>query len=273
MGKYLYWSNRRIRVVAEDYDIALDRRWLRSYSFTLPMLLHIQLGERESTVRKRAEVAARIERRLVASAGLDAPRPLAFARGTGRVSFARFEGTYAANDGALMHCRAHDAAGRRIDVCLFGSMEHLRPFRGADAYQTEWVSSEAPAIEQLLKHRGVPPEPWGEDAEYLSVEALKIMLHQGMTPYAREHPEQPWARGSALGHAGECDWFAEIYTDVVLDADRWQFIDDLQGTERILIGAPLWVRTADPAAVVRYGRLRTAARRRRPRPPVLDRRR
>ncbi|MFF0729795.1 hypothetical protein [Streptomyces sp. NPDC004134] len=45
-------------------------------------------------------------------------------------------------------------------------MVHLRLFRGADNYQTGWISSEAPASEQLLMHRGVPPERWGEDLEY-----------------------------------------------------------------------------------------------------------
>jgi hypothetical protein len=43
------------------------------------------------------------------------------------------------------------------------------------------------------------------------------------------------------------EWFAEVYKDVVLDKDRWHFkpgaTDIPEPVDRIVIGAPLWLRT------------------------------
>jgi len=73
-----------------------------------------------------------------------------------------------------------------------------------------------------------------------------------------EHEDKPWTRGFTLGHATESEC-AQIYSDVVLDKDRWTFDRD-GGTspdvDRILIGAPLWVRTPGAHAVTRYRDLR-----------------
>ena len=61
-----------------------------------------------------------------------------------------------------------------------------------------------------------------------------------------DHAARPWTRGYALGHAPQCEWLAEIFTDVVLDPARWNFRadDPLHGASRILVGAPVWVHTA-----------------------------
>ena len=42
------------------------------------------------------------------------------------------------------------------------------------------------------------------------------------------------------------EWFAEIYHDVELTKERWSFkpgVDMPEPVDRILIGAPLWVRS------------------------------
>ncbi|MFJ1931563.1 hypothetical protein ACIPLC_15180 [Kitasatospora sp. NPDC086801] len=70
-------------------------------------------------------------------------------------------------------------------------------------------------------------------------------------------PEEPWTRPWALGHATDVEWLAVIYSDVTLDPERWDFNGtNLEGTQRIIVGAPLWVRTAGPQVVVRYADLR-----------------
>jgi hypothetical protein len=87
----------------------------------------------------------------------------------------------------------------------------------------------------------------------LAIEALKIALGD------RERAEDgsagdPWTRPWALGHATDVEWLAVIYSDVTLDADRWRFAEGsaLSGTQRIIVGAPVWVQTASPPSTVRY---------------------
>lgn len=80
-----------------------------------------------------------------------------------------------------------------------------------------------------------------------------------MTSTWDEHKNKPWTRGFTLGCADESEWFAQIFSDVVLDKDRWTFHSDggiSPEVDRILIGAPLWVRTPGAHAVTRYRDLR-----------------
>jgi hypothetical protein len=48
----------------------------------------------------------------------------------------------------------------------------------------------------------------------------------------------------------KAEWFAEVYKDVVLDKQRWQNLrpgsDVPEPVDRIVIGAPLWVRSNSP---------------------------
>ena len=139
---------------------------------------------------------------------------------------------------------------------MFGSMDNLREFRRSDALDVGWTSSAWYAISELLETRGIRnTSPW-DDSQSLSVEALKIALDQGMTSIGA-HAERPWTRGFTLGHASDCEWLAVIYLDAVLDPDRWNFKgDSCDGASRILVGAPVWIRTASRESVVRYGQLR-----------------
>jgi hypothetical protein len=55
---------------------------------------------------------------------------------------------------------------------------------------------------------------------------LKIAKGKGMTGTWDEHEGKPLTRGFTLGHAVESEWFAQIYSDVALDKDRWTFHHD-----------------------------------------------
>ncbi|MER5352278.1 hypothetical protein ABT093_18360 [Kitasatospora sp. NPDC002551] len=264
VGRFLYWSERRIRSIAGDNGISLGGWRLTSVSpptavgplplpqasFSAPAR---EADRRDMTIRVRKELRSRTE------VGFDSPPPTDFAEGVGRVEFARFIGGPARDRGVLLHTHTHSGDGRRVDVILFGSLDNTPGFRATDAAEVGWTSSAWLAVSRLLE--GIQPESdsfWG-DTESVAFEALKIALHQGCTGRDSEHAGRPWTRGFTLGRAEDCEWFAEIYADVVLDHDRWAPLlrgEGLNSPERILIGAPVWARTASPKSLVRYARLR-----------------
>jgi hypothetical protein len=206
----------------------------------------------------RRLVAAQVEKAIgkQASATFDEPGPIMFAKGVGSVELARFVGGPERDKGVLLHIRTHSVSGQRVDLVLFGSLDNMEGWRPADGPGRGWYSSSWYAIAEMLEHRGLGAAD--DDAEYFSVEALKIALGQGITGTVASHAGQPWTRGWTLGRDPEGEWFAEIYTDVTLTQTRWNFHDSdpEKGAERILVGAPLWVRTASPESVVRYADLR-----------------
>ncbi|MCP3822656.1 hypothetical protein NLX86_32605 [Streptomyces sp. A3M-1-3] len=254
VGRYRYWSDRRVRDVAEEVGLALERDWQWSFTLGLPMA-QFQLGE-GARAQNRLRTAERIVKKLgsLAATDFDRPAPVQYARGTGRVAFAQFVGTYASNDAALCHIRTQCGEGRQVDVVLFGSLEHVDGFRAGDAIDDGWVSSAAPAIEELLRSRGTENTSQWDDDQTRAVEALTIALQQGELP-GQDHEGRPWTRGYTLGHDHQAQWCAEIYADVVLDDARWWRLQDdpfLHGAHRIVIGAPLWVRALRPDTLVRY---------------------
>ncbi|MFJ4791748.1 hypothetical protein [Kitasatospora purpeofusca] len=175
------------------------------------------------------------------------------------MEFARFIGGPERDKGVLLHTHTHKADGERIDLVLFGSLDNTPDFQTTHAVEEGWTSSAWLAVSRLLE--GLQPDihsPW-DDTESVAVEALKIALNQGSWALDDEHLGRPWTRGFTLGRAEDCEWFAEIYADVVLTADRWEHRlrgEGMDSPARILIGAPLWVRTASPTSLVRYTELR-----------------
>ncbi|MGX4733222.1 hypothetical protein [Kitasatospora griseola] len=264
VGRFLYWSDRRLRGIARDNGITLGRWKLTSVSppstvgpvplpqtsFSAPAQ---ETDRRDMTIRIRKALKARTVVRF------DSPPPTDFAEGVGRIEFARFIGGPAQDKGVLLHTHTSSPDGRRVDVILFGSLDNTPDFRTTDAAEVGWTSSAWMAVSQFME--GLHPDRvgfWG-DAEEAAFEVLKIALHQGCTGLDSEHAGRPWTRGFTLGRAENCEWFAEIYADVVLDHDRWARLlqsEGLDGPERILIGAPVWARTASPQALVRYTELR-----------------
>ncbi|MFE9407378.1 hypothetical protein ACFYN0_01035 [Streptomyces sp. NPDC006704] len=264
VGKYVYWSDRAIRRTAEDNGIELAGRARWSAGLNSGLLQASRAG-RERLTRNRVEEARRLERGLGTAVvdDLTAPLKAPFINVTGKVTFARFPHWYAKNPGALLHLQTRSGAGRRVDLCLFGSMDNVRGFGPWDDFEDGWTSSEMPAVEELLRAQGLENALWDEDAEYLSLEVLKIALCQGSTGTHEEHADHPQTRGFTVGHNDACAVFAEVYSDVVLDPRRWSHHagDPLAGADRIIVGRPLWVRTLHPEATVRYPELRNGTRR------------
>jgi len=255
VGRYAYWSDRRIREIASDNDIALAPRlrWTAKLP-PIPFVPEFEFGEEARTLR-RAEIARRMEVAIGAQAVEDfvTPLPVRFAKGVGQVSFAQFVGVSTVNKGVVVHTSARSSTGARVEVCLFGSLDNMAGYAGAsDKSGGGWVSSAAPAIYEFLTSRGTVNTSQWDDPESISVEALKIAQSQGIT--GDRDNGKPWTRGFTLSHADDSEWFAEIYSDVMLDKSRWRLDEDV---DRILIGAPLWIRTPQPQAVTRYRVLRS----------------
>ncbi|MEU4174807.1 hypothetical protein [Streptomyces sp. NPDC026589] len=254
-GRYLYWSERRVRAVAEEIGLSLERGWQWSFTLSLPMT-QFQIGERTRS-QNRLRTAQRILRRLgpLAATVFDGPTPVSYTQGTGHVEFAEFVGNYAANKAVLCHTRTRCHEGRAVDIVLFGSMEHVEGFRTGDAIDDGWVSSAAPAIEELLRTRGTENTWQWDDDQSRAVEALKIAVQQG-EQRGGAHDGRPWTRGYTLGHDRQAQWCAEVYADVVLEDSRWanELAADmgLNDVHRIVIGAPLWIRALRTDTLVRY---------------------
>ncbi|PXY17577.1 hypothetical protein BAY60_34245 [Prauserella muralis] len=191
------------------------------------------------------------------------PPPVMFAKGVGRVEFAQFTGGIEKRQVVVIYTNTRSSTGSRVDVCLFGSLENTADYiGGSDQPPPGWSSSAARTIALYIQSRGTINNSQWDDPESLAVEALKIATEQGVTGNWDEHENKPWTRGFTLGHTTESEWFAQIYSDVVLDKDRWTFPSDggiSPDVERILIGAPLWVRTPGAHAVTRYRDLRSGS--------------
>lgn len=264
IGRFVYWSDRTIRRTAEDNGIELSGR-ARWTAGVAGGVVQVSRAGQERLTRNRVEEARRVEKGLGTAVveDLTTPPKAAFVSVTGKVSFARVQHRYAKNPGALLHLQTCSSTGRRVDICLFGSMDCVRGFGPWDDFEDGWTSSEMPAIEELLRAQGTARTSWDEDEEYFSLEALKVALRQGSTGTDEQHADRPQTRGFTVGHHGACSVFAEVYSDVVLNPQRWNhhLSDPLAHADRIIVGRPLWVRTQHPEAAIRYTDLRTGTRR------------
>lgn len=158
VGKFVYWSDRAIRAVAEDNGIELQAQLGWKFGLNWKVLTATVAG-RERLTRNRLAEARRLEQQLgkAAVGDFDTAPAAAFVKGVGTVSFARFsEFRYAGNDAALLHIQTRSARGRRVDVCLFGSMDNVRGMGPYEGFDQGWTSSAAPAIGELLASRTPP---------------------------------------------------------------------------------------------------------------------
>jgi hypothetical protein len=138
-----------------------------------------------------------------------------------------------------------------VEACLFGSMDNMASYAGAHDRTTEgWYSSASNAVAQLVASRGSLNDSQWDDPEEIAVEAMRIATDQGKTRETEDG--KPWTRGFTLSQADESEWFAEIYSDVELDKERW----NIKGVDRILIGAPLWIRTPSVHSITRFREVR-----------------
>lgn len=261
-GRYLYWSERRVAEIAADNGIRLADR----LSWTIkaaPQGIGAELASKDTEKLSRRDRARRIEKAIGVQAVslFSSPHPARFAKGVGRVEIARFIGGPARDKGALFHVRTTSSRGQRVDLVLFGSMDNFpgRLLSPSDAPEDGWYSSAWHAIAELVESGGTRATSQWDDPESLSVEVLNLALHQGSTGTEEEHQGRPWTRGYTLGHADDSEWFAQIYTDVALTDGRWNLRGEMSDAQRILVGAPVWLRTASQASIVRYAEMRHRA--------------
>ncbi len=233
-------------------------RWaLRFPSF--PFIAQFELGQEASDLR-RNEVARKIEEAVGLHAVEDfvTPPPVSFAKGSGHLEIARTTVRYSSNDGIVVHFSVKSSTGSRVEVCLFGSMDNTPTnISAAPSNEAGWTSSAWYAIEELLTSRGTKNTSQWDDDEQIAVKAMQIALHQGETGHTKSHKGKPWTRGFTIGGADDVEWFAVIYKDVELTQDRWHLDDDV---DRILVGAPLWIRTALPQPITLYHKARRSPR-------------
>jgi hypothetical protein len=252
--RYHYWSNRSIQHVLEDNDIALNRRLNWRFRFPqLPFIAQFELGEEARDLR-RNEVARKIETAIGLHAVEDfvTPPPVSFAKGIGHMEIARTTvRTESSTDGVVAHFAVKSSNGALVHVCLFGSMDNTPHYIStAPLNKAGWSSSAWYAIEELIHSHGTKNTSQWDDDESIAMEALKIALHQGETGHTKKHKGKPWTRGFTIGGAEDVEWFAVVYKDVVLSKDRWSKLDD--EADRIVIGAPLWIRTSFAQPITLY---------------------
>jgi hypothetical protein len=240
--RYAYWSDRRIRSIAEDNAINLERRWLVGLQTPSVLSFLPQVGLTEQIrATKKHKVALKMEQSIGQLAVEDfvTPPPARFVKGCGPVTIAAYTRwnlrTKAERKGVIIHTRTVSSCGSRVEICLFGSTDNCADYlSGSNIEAPIWSSSSTWAIEEFIADRGTKPAPQYDDDESIAVEVVRVFNNEGMTG------EYVFKRFSSA------DWFAEVYHDVELDKERWdlrQGGDWPHPVDRIVIGAPLWVRS------------------------------
>ncbi|WP_345060576.1 hypothetical protein [Streptomyces rameus] len=285
VGRYVYWSERLFREVIDDNGVQLDSRVKASLKLGVAGGgLDLAGRDREKTTFEVAEKLKRKLRRSIVS-DFDTSSSLQLVKGASWVEVSEFQrwGYPRHRLGqrtAVMHARTVTREGRRVDLCLFGGLKNLRGYTVPDDDPVGgWTSSAAPAIEELVASRGVAPSEEDGDAslfdeEGLAVETLKVSLSQGIYVHPDDHMGRPETRAFTVMGFDATEYVALIYRDVTLTPGRWDFRheQEMMGTSRILIGAPLWLRTTRPNSIRTYfgsNRLELAPSARRPTTQVL----
>ena len=262
--EYLYWSNRRVNRFLEDNDLVV-RPVTRTV--TSPSLSWLPTFSRSTTSSgsPRPQVAKTIERSLgqISVKRFNSPGPIKYAKGTSTVVFGQFK-TWpvkpARQPAVIFTSVDYDERDQgSVAVCLFGSMDNFPEYvqSGGPGFDGElltegWVSSSAQAVYNFIASHGTQLDDPYFEPEDMAVEALKIAHNQGVC-HAAEGAElginEPWRRAFTYGDTREAQWLAQIYLDVdLLTTDEGR----RYGFRRVLIGAPLWIRTPDPRAIRLY---------------------
>lgn len=241
--KYLYWSERRIARLEEDNSLnARLRKSVTVESPSLPGTPKVS-GEFDQRPPTRKERAARIEAALGEELVRSFNTPdCRFAAGSGSIIFSQFENV-PENDRTVIFSKVQGADGSLIGIALFGSMSNYIEFlQNAQApLQHGWTSSAAPSVFRFLQNRQSGTS-WDNSPEYLAREAIKIADGQGIAGDAnRPATWSPTNRGFTFGDVqNDAEWAAEIYLDYHFTAEQRPIEGEY---DRVLIGAPLWVRT------------------------------
>ena len=256
---YLYWSERRIEAILTDNGIQLPES---SSKITSPSVYGLApVYERSVAGRQRASIADLIERSLGQSVisrfdGDPGPR---YAKGLGTLVFGQFINAFeypreSAKHRALMFtpCDYDDFDQGSVAICLFGSMENFAGYVNArdSQHQEGWTSSSAPDVLAFLQGQWIEGKGYPSTREEVAIEALMIADGQGMKGTGNLEPLKGWRRSFTYGDIQDvAEWLAEIYLDVDLVSSGRGRED---GFRRIIVGAPVWIRTPRLRAIRLY---------------------
>jgi len=257
---YLYWSERRVQAILTDNGIQLPESSSKitspSFSGLAPIYEH-SVGGRKP---QRANIADLIERSLGQSviSRFDSDPGPRYAKGIGTLVFGQFINSFeypqeSAKHRALMFtsCDYDDSDQGSIAICLFGSMDNFAGYVNTrdTQYQEGWTSSSAPDVLAFLQGQWIEGRYYPNTREEVAIEALKIADGQGMKDADLE-PLKGWRRAFTYGDIQDvAEWLAEIYLDVdLLSAGKGR--ED--GFRRIIVGAPVWIRTPRLRAIRMY---------------------
>jgi hypothetical protein len=244
--KYLYWSERRIAKIGEDNGLILSRSGsVRYKSPAGPWVPQVELDTpRRST--SRPGVADKVERHLggVTVTDFVTPPPVRFAKGCGTITFGEFVNFGKKENIVSIFTEVVSSRSDRVGVCMFGSRENLAEMiASSPTTDTGWSSSAAPEVLEFIKSRGARIHPI-YDSHTLAREAVNLVCHQGGAFDESCH------RGFTYGHVSDVgEWMLEVYLDVEFREDR---TDSGCAYDRVIIGAPLWIRTPSARALTLY---------------------
>jgi hypothetical protein len=260
--EYLYWSSRRTGRFMEDNGLTPNSV---TNTISTPSFSWLPTFSRSSskTSGTRPAIAKTIERSLgkVAVTSFGAPGPIRYAKGTSTIVFGRFmtwgmKKRPSRRPAVMFTSMGYDRRDRdSVAICLFGSMDNFPEYvqSAGPGYADEgWVSSSAPAVYNFLKSHGKEYGWPCETPEEMASDALRIADGQGIYLPFEEcdlGTVKPWKRSFTYGDSNKAQWLAQIYLDVDLVAGGR---DREDGFRRILVGAPLWIRTPAPHPVRLY---------------------
>jgi hypothetical protein len=259
--EYLYWSERRTSRFIEDNGLSIPQV---THTVTAPSFRWLPAFSRTATnpSNLRAQKAMRIEQALgaIAVTRFDGPRPIKYAKGVGTVVFGEFISLLhpPRQPAVILTVMDYDRRDRdSVALCLYGSMDNFPeyiqsagPCSNGDTYGG-WVASSAQAVFHFIRSHGqIFNGPIGP--VQMALDALQIADGQGMykgMPGGGLGMDRPWERAFTYGDAQRAEWLAQIYLDVDLETDHGERVD---GFRRVLVGAPLWIRTPRPRAIRLY---------------------
>lgn len=268
--EYLYWSNRRTSRFMEDNGLSVQSVTQTLTSPSFGWLPTFSRG-RTSISGTRPKIAKTIEDALgqIAVTRFNAPGPIQYAKGTNMVVFSEFMHVTRREDDrsptVIFTMADHSRREREsVAACLFGSMDNYPEYIQDRGPKTNygWSSSAGREVFNFIKSHGKDlgrPHISGTPGEMAGA-ALQIEYSQGMYGGDYRYPngmDRPWMRGYTYGDAREAEWLAQIYLDMTreqLEAEDIDINDYAYGlpVSRVLIGAPLWIRTPRPHSVRLY---------------------
>ena len=199
----------------------------------------------------------------MAMTSFDQPEEIGFAKGIGTSVFGEFvtwgkDGVSRSQAVIFTTADYGDKDRNSVAVCLFGSMENFTEHvqsAGPGFDREGWFSSAAPAVLNFIRSHGQTLGFPCETREEMALEALNIATSQGVYLAGIDCDyglSKPWKRAYTYGDAKKCEWLAQIFLDVT--SGDGSEIRDEYGFRRVLIGAPLWIRTRRPRNVRIYSK-------------------